>query len=168
MTLETNERRRHDGVCLLSVLARTEFNHPPASSLPFLSRRREQKNIVAGFLSRLAKRFCLMARATLSRARVRVAADASAADLRGDAEGQISRMQADGGDFNSGTYHFVPCHFPRKLARGVMGRDSFVKVRPLAHVPMLQPFPLEFADSWILTRIDSTRSFRSYILCLSW
>jgi len=29
-----------------------------------LSRGREQKNIVAGFLSRLAKRFCLMVRAT--------------------------------------------------------------------------------------------------------
>jgi len=36
------------GVCLLSVLARTEFNHLPATPLP--SRGREQKNITAGFL----------------------------------------------------------------------------------------------------------------------
>jgi hypothetical protein len=35
-------------VCLLSVLARTEFNHLPATPLP--SPGREQKNIAAGFL----------------------------------------------------------------------------------------------------------------------
>lgn len=63
-----------DGVCLLSVLARTEFNHPPGRHSPLLSPSRlsrggERKNIVAGFLFRLAKRFCLMVRAMPSKGR---------------------------------------------------------------------------------------------------
>lgn len=65
------KQTKDNGVCLLSVLARTEFNHPPVDTLPLsfllcLSRGRERKNIT-GFLFWLAKRFCLMVRAMLSK-----------------------------------------------------------------------------------------------------
>lgn len=74
MTLETNERQRRRAFVFCPCWHARNSTTLPVDTLPLLflsrlSRDGERKNIVAGFLFRLAKRFCLMVRAMPSKGR---------------------------------------------------------------------------------------------------